>query len=107
VGISAETLASRTAKLPRVEIARPESALGRTSTESIQSGLYHGHVGAIRNLLAALTVEAFNGQRPQVIGTGGFARMFEAENLFDEIVPELVLFGLKHAEFLNRDAEKR
>jgi type III pantothenate kinase len=107
VGISAETLASRTAKLPRVEIFRPESALGRTSTESIQSGLYHGHVGAIRHLLAALTVEAFNGQRPQVIGTGGFARMFETERLFDEIVPELVLFGLKHAEQLNRDPEKK
>ena len=103
VGIGAEMLASRTAKLPRVEIARPESALGRTSAESIQSGLYHGHVGAIRNLLAALTVEAFSGQRPQVIGTGGIARMFEEENLFDEIVPELVLFGLKHAEQLNRE----
>jgi type III pantothenate kinase len=106
VGISAETLASRTAKLPRVEIHRPESALGRTSTESIQSGLYHGHVGAIRNLIAALTVEAFNGRRPQIIGTGGFARMFESESLFDEIVPELVLFGLKHAEQLNREPAK-
>ena len=39
----------------------------------------------------------------QVIGTGGFARMFEEESLFDEIVPELVLFGLKHAEQLNRE----
>lgn len=106
VGISAETLASRTAKLPRVEITRPESALGHTSTESIQSGLYHGHVGAIRHLIAELTVEAFNGRRPQIIGTGGFARMFEAESLFDEIVPELVLFGLKHAEQLNREPAK-
>mgnify|MGYP001792106762 CR=1 FL=1 len=77
------------AKLPRVEITRPETALGRTSTESIQSGLYHGHVGAIRNLLAALTVEAVNGRRPQVVGTGGFARVVEAEHLVDEIVPEL------------------
>ena len=106
VGISAEMLSSRTAKLPRVEIARPETALGRTSAESIQSGLYHGHVGAMRNLLAALTIEAYNGQPPQVIGTGGFARMFEAEDLFDEIVPELVLFGLKHAEQLNQDNGK-
>ena len=106
VGISAEMLSSRTAKLPRVEIARPESALGRTTAESIQSGLYHGNIGAIRNLIAALTVEGFAGQRPQVIGTGGFARMFEAEGLFDEIVPELVLFGLRHAEQLNRDADK-
>jgi len=104
IGISAEMLSSRTAKLPRVEIARPENALGRTSSESIQSGLYHGHVGAIRNVLSALVVECFAGKRPRVVGTGGFARMFAAEELFDEIVPELVLFGLKRAEEMNRDA---
>lgn len=107
VGISAETLSSRTARLPSVEIARPEVALGRTTVESIQSGLYHGHVGAIRNLLAALTAEGFNGQTPRVIGTGGFARMFEAEKLFDEIVPELVLHGLKQAEQLNRELVRK
>lgn len=107
VGISAEMLASRTAKLPQVEIARPDSALGRTTAESIRAGLYHGQVGAIRSLIAALTAEAFDGRRPQVIGTGGFARMFESEHVFDEIVPELVLFGLKHAELLNRDPDKK
>jgi type III pantothenate kinase len=104
VGISAEMLASRTARLPSVEITRPETALGRSTTESIQSGLYHGHVGAIRHLVSELTREAFAASSPVVIGTGGFARMFLAEKLFDEIVPELVLFGLKHAEELNREA---
>lgn len=103
LGISAEVLSSRTARLPSVEIARPETALGRSTVESIQAGLYHGHVGAIRQLLAQLTGEAFGGEKPVVIGTGGFARMFEAEGLFDEIVPELVLFGLKQAELLNRE----
>ena len=39
-----------------------------------------------------------------VIGTGGLGRMFEAEHLFDAIVPELVLWGLKHAEAINREA---
>jgi len=106
LGISAEMLSSRTARLPSVEITRPENALGRSSVESIQAGLYHGHVGAIRNLVSVLAIEAFNGVRPRVIGTGGFARMFEAEGLFDEIVPELVLFGLKHAELLNREASR-
>jgi type III pantothenate kinase len=106
LGISAEMLASRTARLPAVEISRPESALGRSTVESIQAGLHHGHVGAIRQLLGQLAKEAFAGMKPAVIGTGGFARMFEAEGLFDEIVPELVLFGLKHAELLNRDPAK-
>jgi type III pantothenate kinase len=102
LGISAEMLSSRTARLPAVEISRPEAALGRSTVESIQAGLYHGHVGAIRQLAAQLTKEAFAGAKPVIIGTGGFARMFESELLFDEVVPELVLFGLKHAEFLNR-----
>jgi type III pantothenate kinase len=107
IGVSAETLASRTAKLPRVEIARPETMLGRSTIESIQSGLYHGHTGAIRHIVAGLTDEVFSGEKPRIIGTGGFARMLEAEKLFDEIVPELVLLGLKHADFLNPEASAR
>lgn len=104
IGISVETLAGKTAKLPTVEITRPTMALGRSTIESIQSGVYHGHVGAIQRLLGELTREVFNGQRPYVVGTGGFARLLEQEKLFDEIVPELVLVGLKHAERLNREA---
>jgi len=107
MGVSAETLASRTAKLPRVEIARPEAVLGRTTVESIQSGLYHGHAGAIRHIVSLLTQEDFRGERPHVIGTGGFARMLEGERLFDEVVSELVLLGLKVADALNREAPAR
>ncbi|MBL9186777.1 MAG: type III pantothenate kinase [Opitutaceae bacterium] len=103
VGISVETLAGRTAKLPTVEIVRPAVALGRSTIESIQSGIYHGHAGAIRRLLDELAREAFEGQRPFVTGTGGFARLLEPENLFDDIVPELVLLGLKRAEEINRE----
>lgn len=104
VGVSAAALAGHTAKLPHVQIVRPESALGRTTHESINAGLYHGHVGAIRHMIAAITAESFAGAKPTVIGTGGFSRLFEAERLFGEIVPELVLEGLLHAEALNRDA---
>jgi type III pantothenate kinase len=102
IGISIETLAGRTAKLPTVELTRPSVALGRSTIESIQSGVYHGHVGAIRQLITELSREAFPSQRPYIIGTGGFARLLEPEKLFDEIVPELVLLGLKHAEATNR-----
>jgi type III pantothenate kinase len=103
IGISVETLAGRTAKLPTVEITRPALALGRSTVESIQAGVYLGHVGAIRHILVELTREVFNGQRPYVVGTGGFARMLDAEKLFDEVVPELVLLGLKQAEQMNRE----
>lgn len=104
IGISVETLAGRTAKLPSVEIARPAAALGRSTIESIQAGVYHAHVGAIRHLTTELSREAFAGERPYVVGTGGFARLLLTENLFDEVVPELVLLGLKRAAELNREA---
>lgn len=104
VAVSASSLASNTAKLPRVEIARPETVLGRTTIESIQSGLYHGHVGAIRHILKELQNEAFPSSKARIIGTGGFSRMFEGEGLFDEIVAELVLWGLKQAEAMNQDS---
>src|SRR6185369_1400672 len=68
IGISVETLAGRTAKLPSVEIARPAAALGRSTVESIQAGVYHGHVGAIRHLVTELSREAFNAEKPYVIG---------------------------------------
>ena len=80
-----------------------ERRLGRSSVESIQSGLFHGHVGAVRHLISLVAIEAFNGRRPHVIGTGGFAWMFLSENLFDKILPELVLTGLKLAEAMNRE----
>jgi type III pantothenate kinase len=103
VSVSAQSLASHTAKLPRVEIAVPEQALGRTTTESIQAGIYFGQVGAIRHLLNQLTREAFPGEAPWIIGTGGFSRLFEQEELFSEIVPELVLLGLRHAFLINQE----
>ncbi|RME67831.1 MAG: type III pantothenate kinase [Verrucomicrobia bacterium] len=102
-----DALAGKTARLPAVEITRPEAALGRSTVESIQSGVYLGQVGAIRHLTAALIAETFPGKRPMIVGTGGFARLLEAEGLFDEIVPDLVLRGVRLAALLNHDEPKQ
>ena len=103
--ISAEALAGKTARLPAVEITRPENMLGRSTIESIQSGVYFGQAGAIRHLIDGLSAEAFAGRRPFIVGTGGFSRMYEREKLFDEIVPDLVLRGLLLAERMNREEQ--
>jgi type III pantothenate kinase len=103
LAISVEALAGKTARLPAVEIARPAHVLGRSTIESIQSGVYFGQVGAIRELISGLTLELFEDEPPLVIGTGGFARLFEAEALFAEIVPDLVLRGLRIASVLNAE----
>lgn len=90
----AEALATRTAQLPHVVARRPRRALGRSPAEAIASGLFHGHLGALRALIAAIAAEAFGKKAFVVIGTGGGAPLFRGESLFDRLEPDLVLRGL-------------
>lgn len=97
VQISMAALDSRTARLPTVEILKPPSVLGRTTVESIQSGLYYGTLAAVRSLAASIASEQFGGRPHLLIGTGGFGRLFQDEKLFDAFLPELPLLGLRRA----------
>ena len=100
--ISMESLESRTAKLPSVEIISSSQALGKTTIESIQSGLYYSHLGAIREICGRLSFECFEKEKPWIVGTGGFAHLFEKEKIFDKVMPDLVLQGLLFAAKLNQ-----
>jgi type III pantothenate kinase len=102
ISISMAALESRTARLPAVEIIRPSEVLGRSTVESIQSGLYYGTLATVRSLAASVTKEHFAMEQPLIIGTGGFGRLFEEEHLFDSFVPELPLIGLRRAVELSR-----
>lgn len=86
-----------TANLPPVRILKVNAAIGQSTTSNIQSGLYYGQRGAIREILGAITEETFHNEAPVVIGTGGFAQIFESDQLFDAIFPDLVLHGLRIA----------
>lgn len=99
--ISAEALAGGTAKLPSVEIAKPEHICGTSTVEAIQSGLYFGHAGAVRELTFLFEKNVFKGEKVFVIGTGGFSRIFEEYNLFNTICPELVLLGVAKTVEMN------
>jgi type III pantothenate kinase len=103
--ISMEALETKTAKLPSVEIVSMREALGRSTVESIQSGLYYGQVGTVREITARLAKECFDGgqgdSKPVILATGGFAGLLEKEGLFDAIVPDLVLKGLNLALRMN------
>ena len=101
--MSMQALESGTSKLGSVEIVRRTVCLGRTTAGSIQSGLYYGHLGALREIIQRIRMEEFNGQRPTVIATGGFASLFDDANLFDHVIPDLVLHGLITALALNKD----
>lgn len=97
LNISMMALESQTARLPVVEILRPPEVLGRSTVESIQSGLYYGTLATMRYLATEVTKGHFAKEPPLIIGTGGFGRLFEEEHLFDEFVPELPLLGLRRA----------
>ena len=102
--ISMEALEARTAKLPTVEILKPDYACGRSTIESIQSGLYFSHLGAMKELVQVYQREIFQGKKPFVIGTGGFSRLFQGTGIFDAEIPDLVLHGLLMALRLNQEA---
>ncbi len=99
--MSMQALESGTSKLGSVEITPMDICLGRTTTESIQSGLYYGHLGALREIMQHISQEEFSGQQPRVIATGGFASLFDGTAVFDRVVPDLVLQGLLAALQLN------
>ncbi len=103
IRISMEALEKETAKLPRVEIKATGKSYGKTTVESIQVGLYKGQVAIVKEITKEITIETFQGEKPVIIGTGGFATLFEKENLFDEVSKTLVLHGLYHAYQLNKE----
>jgi type III pantothenate kinase len=101
VRLSVDALSQNTAKLPSVEIVKIEQAIGRSTIESIQSGVYYGVLGACRELIHRIQKEAFEGTRSLVLATGGFASLFEKQDLYDHWVPDLVLQGIRLAALMN------
>jgi type III pantothenate kinase len=104
--ISMEALATRTAKLPRVEIAKPPELVGKTTIDSIQSGLYHANLFAMKGIAARIKEEYFSGDA-LVVGTGGFSKLFEGSGVFDEVVPDLVLLGTAMAARMNKERTRK
>lgn len=94
LGISAEALFQRAARLMRVGVKKPAHVIGRTTEESMQSGLFHGYVALVEGLVARLRTEL--GSAAPVVATGGLAAVFDAELPFLTAVdPHLTLLGLR------------
>jgi len=92
-----EALRSNTAKLMTVDIEEPTSCLGRTTRESIQAGLFYGQLGALKEVIAQFKKTVFKDEPVMILGTGGFAQLYKEKQLFDALLPDLVLEGLYHA----------
>ncbi len=95
--ISAHALYRATAKLPRVEIARPKSVVGTNTVASIQSGLVFGYAAMVDGMVQRLAAEVDGAHgRPVVIATGGFADVVQPHaRLIDVTDPLLTLRGLR------------
>ena len=106
IRIAMEALEKNTARLPTVEIVPPAELIGRSTVECIQSGLYFGNRAMVRSLTREIREQAFGHEPAVVIGTGGFSRLFEREDLFDAVLPDLILIGLDRALALNIDASR-
>ena len=92
--ISMEALEQKAAKLPPVEFVKRDKVVGRPTMGSIQSGLYFGQMGMVKELIKEITQETFPEDEPVVVATGGFSNLYRNDNLFHVIVPELVLQGI-------------
>ena len=90
---SMDALYEKAAKLPKIEILKPEFALGKNTVSSMQSGAYYGYLGAIDMMVKNL--KGIIGENAKVVATGGFARLFAEEKLFDHIDQRLPLEGIK------------
>jgi type III pantothenate kinase len=95
LGISAEALTRAASRLYQVELTPPPAALGKNTTNSMQSGIIYGHVGLVEGLVARLRAELPGGERAKVIAHGGLAELMAGVTpCIDRVNPHIVLEGL-------------
>ncbi|WP_071458829.1 type III pantothenate kinase [Bacillus massilinigeriensis] len=94
IGISTEALYSRAAKLPRIEITRPDDVIGKNTISAMESGIVYGYVGQVEGLVQRM--KDISKTEPTVIATGGLASLIATESKIIDIVdPFLTLKGLQ------------
>ena len=104
ITISTEALYSRAAKLPRIEIARPDDIIGKNTVSAMQAGILYGYVGQVEGIVARMKEKS--AIPPKVIATGGLASLIAHEsNAIDIVDPFLTLKGLQLLYERNKKGE--
>jgi type III pantothenate kinase len=114
LGISADALFSRAAKLARVDVKRPARVIGTNTIAHLQSGLFYGYIGLVDGILERILAELHashpeTGEKtPKVIATGGLAHMLHEDSKFITTIDHmLTLDGLRLLYERNRNARSR
>ncbi|MBD3108986.1 type III pantothenate kinase [Bacillus sp. AGMB 02131] len=105
IGISTEALYTRASKLPRIEIVKPDSIVGKSTVSAMQAGILYGYVGQVEGIVRRMKAESK--VEPKVIATGGLSALIADEsNVIDVVDPYLTLTGLKIIYQRNKDRLK-
>jgi len=103
IGISVDALVEHTAQLPRVELGKPKSVIGRSTVTAMQAGILYGFVGQVDEIVRRMRAEL--GGHATTIATGGWAELIVDEcRCFDALDPLLTLEGLRIIHDRNRVA---
>ena len=96
IGISADALFQRAARLPRVDVRKPPSIVGQTTVTSMQAGLFFGYVSMVDGIVNRMRAELPSGDKAGCIATGGMADILAGEtSSIQRVEPDLTLLGLK------------
>jgi len=96
IGISADALFQRAARLPRVDVRKPPTVIGDTTVTSMQSGLFFGYVAMVDGIVTRMRAELDRGKRSACIATGGMADIIASETtVIERVDPDLTLQGLR------------
>ncbi|MGE6379363.1 type III pantothenate kinase [Peribacillus muralis] len=106
INISTEALYSKAAKLPRIEISRPDGIIGKNTVSAMQAGILYGYVGQVEGIVNRIKEQS--NLEPTVIATGGLATLIANESTVIDIVePFLTLKGLQLIYKRNREQVKK
>lgn len=97
ISISSEALFMQTSKLPKVELIKPASAIGKNTVEAIQSGIVIGFIGLIDRLVEEISAELMvHEKKPMVIATGGYSSLMALNSKYVDVIDkDLTLHGLR------------